>query len=164
MIQQNLQPGVAAELAQLRGSVSGLVDDVRLTVSDLRSGATGSLTQRLQAEATRLAGKPDILIELDERRAPRPSQAEDLGAIVVEAVRNAHRHSGGKSIWVAGTADFDRGYVLVKDDGHGFDPDAVADGHFGLMGIKERAARIGADLAVDSGPHGTTISVRWEPP
>ncbi|HEY7704835.1 MAG TPA: histidine kinase [Acidimicrobiia bacterium] len=163
LLQQNLQPGVAAELAQLRGSVSGLVDDVRLTVSDLRSGATGTLTQRLQAEATRLAGKPDIHIELDERRAPRPSQAEDLAAMVVEAVRNAHRHSGGKNIWVAGTADFDRGYVLVKDDGHGFDPATVGSGHFGLMGIRERAARIGADLSIDSSPGGTTIGLRWEP-
>ena len=47
--------------------------------------------------------------------------------------------------------------LSVTDDGAGFDPEAHHEG-FGLLGIRERAQRIGARLVVTSAPgHGTRI-------
>ena len=50
--------------------------------------------------------------------------------------------------------------VLIEDDGVGFDPAALRPGHFGLVGLKEQAQLIGADIAIVSAPErGTTVRV-----
>jgi signal transduction histidine kinase len=48
----------------------------------------------------------------------------------------------------------------VVDDGRGFDPTTVPDGHLGLAGMRSRAERLGGTLAVTAAPgRGTTIEV-----
>jgi two-component system sensor histidine kinase DegS len=51
--------------------------------------------------------------------------------------------------------------LSIRDDGCGFDPkDVERYGHFGLLGMRERALRLGAALRVDSQPgRGTSIVV-----
>jgi signal transduction histidine kinase len=51
---------------------------------------------------------------------------------------------------------------VVSDDGRGFDPAAVPPGRFGLVGMRERAARVDASLAVVTAPgEGTRVVARW---
>ena len=51
----------------------------------------------------------------------------------------------------------------VRDDGQGFDPEAVEAGHYGLLGMRERARLAGGGLDVSSEPgRGTAIMV-WLP-
>ena len=54
--------------------------------------------------------------------------------------------------------------LSVKDDGAGFDDtQSPPVGHYGLIGMRERAAQIGAKLHVTSAPgRGTTVSVMME--
>ncbi|MDZ7618524.1 MAG: hypothetical protein U1E05_16090, partial [Patescibacteria group bacterium] len=48
----------------------------------------------------------------------------------------------------------------IRDWGIGFDPDSVADGHFGLDGIRQRVKLLDGKLAISSRPgEGTTIQV-----
>jgi signal transduction histidine kinase len=108
-------------------------------------------------------GDPEIDVRITERRPARPSIAPDLVAIVTEAVRNAIRHSGSRIITVHGIVDFDEGSVTVHDEGNGFRRDRVPDGHFGLLGMEERAARIGAALNITSTRGGTAVTVTWGP-
>ena len=50
--------------------------------------------------------------------------------------------------------------LRIDDDGRGFDPDRVPDGHLGLTGMRARAERIGATFTCRSEPgKGTTIDV-----
>jgi signal transduction histidine kinase len=50
--------------------------------------------------------------------------------------------------------------LTVADDGVGFDPGAAPSGHYGLVGMQEQAALIGAELRLDSVPgQGTRVSV-----
>jgi hypothetical protein len=52
---------------------------------------------------------------------------------------------------------------VVRDNGQGFYPECAPgaeDGHYGITGMRERAARIGADIQLASGPSGTCISLR----
>ena len=50
--------------------------------------------------------------------------------------------------------------LRIEDDGKGFEPDAVPDGHLGIAGMRARAAKIGAQLDCRSQPgRGTTIEV-----
>ena len=50
--------------------------------------------------------------------------------------------------------------LRIEDNGVGFDPHAPRPEHYGLVGLREQADLIGAELRIDTGPQlGTTISV-----
>jgi signal transduction histidine kinase/streptogramin lyase len=89
-------------------------------------------------------------LDIDVRR--------DLFLIFKEAIRNAVRHSGCSRISVDVRADASGLVLQVRDDGSGFDPDAVPDGN-GLVSMRRRAEGIGARLSVETRREGGT-SVR----
>jgi signal transduction histidine kinase len=80
-----------------------------------------------------------------------------------EALINAARHANATHVVVA--VEFGRAqlYLSVTDDGEGMDPTlAVAgrEGHFGLGGMRERAARVGATFNLTTSPgQGTMITI-----
>lgn len=82
--------------------------------------------------------------------------------IVGEAVTNAIRHAAAGRVGVrlaGGPAGL---RIDVTDDGRGFELDQKEwlEGHFGIRGMRERAQRIGAALAIDTSPGGgTTVSI-----
>ncbi|MCL2660121.1 MAG: sensor histidine kinase [Acidobacteriaceae bacterium] len=87
----------------------------------------------------------------------------NLFRIGQEAITNAVRHASATRIRV-GLRYEPRGVTLeVEDNGKGFDPDrapGTAEGHFGLIGIRERVAAIDAELQIQSAPGRTLICVR----
>ena len=93
-----------------------------------------------------------------------PDVEYNLLRIAQEAILNAVKHSGARTLRV--TLDSTEHYLQlsVKDDGSGFDDSGAAPvGHYGVIGMKERAAQIGAKLQVTSAPgRGTTVSVVME--
>lgn len=161
LIQGIDQAELADHLGQLRFRVGSLVDEVRATVSDLRSPAAGSFPSFLDGLLVDAPSAPPVRSEVDERRPVRPSLAPDVYGIAGEAIRNALRHSAASTIRVTGWVDFDRGRIVVEDNGTGFDPAGVPDGHYGLVGMRERAARSGLGVDVSSGPSGTRVSIEW---
>jgi signal transduction histidine kinase len=161
MMDQSVDSPLSDQLGQLRRSVSYLVDDIRKTVADLRAEPEPSLVASLKESAARASTGPEITIEVEERRPPRPSMAQELTAMLGEAIRNAVLHSGGDQVRVTGAVDFDSGWVRVADNGAGFDPGAVPDGHYGLIGMRERAAKVGARISLDTSSSGTAVSIEW---
>ena len=161
--QQPLDPETRDDLQGMRLTVTRLVEEVRGTVSDLRADQTVSLVERSHAVATRVgADGPAILIDIDEHRPPRSAIALELGAILTEAVRNALEHSNATLVRVEGTVDRDRGSLRITDDGDGFDAADSPRGHFGIIGMKERATEIGAVLDLSTNPgEGTRITIQW---
>ncbi len=93
--------------------------------------------------------------------------AEALFRIAEELLRNVERHAGAQSVSIAlqrGDETAGAGLVIA-DDGRGFDPHAVAVGHYGLVGLREQAEAIGAALEIDSrAGRGTRVRVRWPLP
>lgn len=158
-------PELARHLESVRQSVTSLVDRIRMTVADLREDAHESVIEQAYAIAREVESDDvRLIIEIDERRPPRRAIAVELAAIMAEAIRNAAEHSGGDTITVEGYVDNDEGKLVVSDNGRGFDPNSVPRGHFGLIGINERAEQIDADLVIDSTTAGgTRISVHWSP-
>jgi signal transduction histidine kinase len=66
---------------------------------------------------------------------------------------------------IEGKIDGGSGLLRIVDDGRGFDPQADPQGRYGLIGMGERAAGIGAELDIDAEPGaGTTITVTWDAP
>jgi signal transduction histidine kinase len=86
--------------------------------------------------------------------------------IVQEALNNVFRHAQASEAWVEVRFESDQLVLSVRDDGVGFEapdlPDTLAHrGHFGLMGIQERALLYGGQLAIRSAPRqGTAVVVR----
>lgn len=161
-MQQSSDPELASDLMILRSNVTKLVEDVRATVADLRSAPGPTLTARILQATASLPGDPEVIVDLDERRPPRPALVGDLTSIITEAMRNAHKHSKATRIIVSGQIDRASGFCAISDDGVGFDPENEPVGHFGLIGMTERAEKIGADIEFLSEPGvGTTISVEW---
>ncbi len=164
LLQHPADPDLAEHLRELRTSVGGMVEDVRSTVADLRMPEQPSVTEVMKSLSSSVSDTDtEIDVRITERRPPRPSIAPDLIAIITEAVRNAIRHSGSPHITVHGTIDFDEGSVTVHDEGKGFRRDRVPDGHYGLLGMEERAERIGAALNITSTRGGTAVTVTWGP-
>ena len=156
---------LARQLEAMRRSVTDMVESIRHTAADLRHDPVKSLTEQANRIAAQIdADGPAVIIDIDERRPPRPVMAADLGAILQEAVRNAAIHSGARSIRIEGVIDRESGSVSVVDDGRGFDPEVRHESHFGLIGIRERAEEIGARISIDSRPRaGSTVTVKWGP-
>jgi signal transduction histidine kinase len=104
------------------------------------------------------------MVDIDERRPPRPAVSFQVQAILAEALRNVFDHARAGTVAVTGVVDWDQGKIDVTDDGIGFDPSAVGDGHFGIIGMRERAAKIDGVVSVATTPgRGTSVSVHWGP-
>jgi ligand-binding sensor domain-containing protein/anti-sigma regulatory factor (Ser/Thr protein kinase) len=93
---------------------------------------------------------------------------QNMIKIAHEAVTNALNHADATRICIQLQFAEQTVSLSVKDDGRGFDPCNVlslADGHFGLQGMRERAERFGArfDLTSKHG-EGTNVSVRFTRP
>jgi signal transduction histidine kinase len=89
-----------------------------------------------------------------------------LYRITQEALNNVAKHAVGAGASGAHVTLRwrEEGVELeVVDDGKGFDAAAVGAGRLGLVGMRERAAAVGANLRVESGEgRGTRVAVRWE--
>jgi signal transduction histidine kinase len=88
-----------------------------------------------------------------------PGLETDLLRLGQEAVTNVLRHADARHLRLALRAVPGRIEMEVQDDGRGFDPALNgAHGGFGLVGMRERAARHGGTFVITSQPgHGTTI-------
>jgi len=99
-------------------------------------------------------GAPQVKISGSGHVRPLPAAVEShVLRIAQEAVTNALKHGHATHIELGLDYGVDHITLLVRDDGRGFDadhPPAAASGHFGLFGMRERAAKLGADLRVTS--------------
>ena len=106
-------------------------------------------------------------LSLDPRTASfGDERAETLFRMADEALRNVERHARAASVRMALTSlDEATLQLVIEDDGVGFDPDMERPGHFGLIGLREQAHLIGAELSIQSSPQGTrlTVSLRTTP-
>jgi signal transduction histidine kinase len=87
-------------------------------------------------------------------------EAGDLVQIVKEALSNVRRHARAGTCRVCLRLGARDAWLLVQDDGVGFDPARIAGQAYGLRNFRERADRLGGRLEIESGPNtGTAIRV-----
>lgn len=115
------------------------------------------LEPRLEALGMRLAWDMQPLSELS---GLAPQAALSVLRIVQEALNNAVQHAGARCLEVSARRGDDAIVICIADDGRGFDPAArTAGSGRGLAGMRLRAARLGATLAVDSSAQGTVVAL-----
>jgi signal transduction histidine kinase/ligand-binding sensor domain-containing protein len=142
--------------------------EARRAVMDLRSAALEDQDLAAAIETgTRqwTAGSGvEVDVDVDGSRAKIPEEMEQhLLRIAQEAVTNVLKHAGAKRIWIKLHLEARKLYLRIKDDGRGFDQSGVFStlgGHFGLIGMRERAERLGGELRLASHPgEGTEVEV-----
>jgi signal transduction histidine kinase len=150
-------------LSATRSNVSRLVEQIRQRVQDLRADRSMSVVEMAHSLVAEVdADGPSVIVNIDERIPPRPAIAIELGAFISEAFRNALLHSRATAIWITGRITEHDGFLAVQDNGAGFDHGIRPDGHFGLVGMRERAAVIGATFELETAPgEGTVVSMTW---
>ncbi|PZF88217.1 ATPase [Micromonospora deserti] len=154
----------AEALRTLRGEVTRVITELRLSLFELRSEVDrhGGLAAAI-AEYARTVGASGGLrvhLSLDESTARLPAATEaELLRIAQEAVTNARKHAGASNLWVTCEVDPPYAQIEVSDDGHGI-ADQRPDGRYGLAIMAERAERIRGRLEIrPRQPSGTTVAV-----
>ena len=154
---------VGPELAQLREDVRSVITEVRDTLYDLRTDVSESqgVLATLQQFIARLRERAAFHITVraeDSGRLPVPQERE-LFRIAQEALVNVERHAQAENVTVIWRCDGRTAELIIVDDGVGFGIGRAGRlDSYGLMGMRERAAAIGAKLDVASEPgHGTRI-------
>lgn len=156
------------DLAQRAGdAAAGAMEELRtllreFTPPDLAetglSGAIAHIAEPLSVQGIRVAVEVAPALEFGYLSVT-------LFRISQEAIRNAGKHSGAKTLSVLASLEGETAVLRIKDDGSGFDPHAARakhdDGHVGLLLMKNLAADWDGTLVVTASPGGgTCIEVR----
>jgi ligand-binding sensor domain-containing protein/signal transduction histidine kinase len=177
---------IAGEIKEIEELVSTNIEETRSMLSDLRNDpagtvppqgdageevdlavALGDLVGRVAPPAARKrapatwATDVQMVVQGTPPRVPRHVQRELL-RIAHEALTNALKHAGARHVEIRLSHEPAGLELLVRDDGHGFEPHRVAgvrNGHFGLTGMRERAAMLGQFQLVSHPGRGTRVSV-----
>ncbi len=121
-----------------------------------------------ETSCQRILGATSIEYSVTCERRPRRISVgtrTECMRIIEEALTNIRKHAAAEHAYVKWDFQWFRFRVSVRDDGRGFDPsrDARPVGHWGLLGMDERASRIGARLTIDSEPNQGTIVILQAP-
>lgn len=152
-------------LQQVLSLVQTGLSEMRALILELRPELLISegLTPAIEKQALALRERSGVNVRTDLCDEPDlPDEAKEaLYRIALEAMNNAAKHARPERIDVL-LACGEAGIVLqVSDDGIGFDPGASYPGHLGLQSMRERAAKVGARLTVESGPdRGARVELR----
>ncbi|HYH93678.1 MAG TPA: GAF domain-containing protein [Candidatus Saccharimonadales bacterium] len=156
------------QLGQLRDLQREALAEMRALIFELRPGnlEQDGLVRALKTHSSALQGRIGlpIVVESDlEGRLPLAAE-EGLYRIAQEALHNIVKHAAARQVWLEVRSWDGTVRLRVQDDGKGFDPGSVPDGHLGLAGMRARADRMGGTFACTSKPgHGTTIEVTLPP-
>ena len=160
-------PAVARKLGAMQVLLDGTVAAARRISSDLRPLMLDDLGLTAAAEwlADNFRSRTGIGVELvmsgDDLDLPDP-YATAVFRILQESLTNIAKHAEATQVEITLERGASEVLLTVRDNGRGFDPDAARNpGSYGLVGLRERATLIGADVRVDSHPgEGTRVELR----
>lgn len=162
-------PDVVKDLIrQAREMVQSSLNEARRSIWQLRSEGSEAddFRARLSKMASEITQRSGLKVQfqvLGTYRALPENIESELLKIGQEAVTNVVRHAHANAVKIDLAYDPKKVRMTIADDGRGFAGSANSagpEGHFGLRGMRERAAQIGAELNVKSRPgEGTEIDI-----
>jgi signal transduction histidine kinase len=120
------------------------------------------LAKAVTNHATAVAGRTGLDIAVDARLDERlPTDTEEaLYRIAQEALHNVVKHANARSARVRIDRSGEGAILTVQDDGAGFDPSLVSGAKLGLIGMRQRAERLGGEMEISSSPGaGTCVRI-----
>jgi signal transduction histidine kinase len=160
-----------ARLQELNGLIDEEVAGLRRIIGDLRPIYLDDLgfVPALEMLARQTEERHGLCVHLTERgQVVRLAPDLELAAyrIVQQALANAAAHAQARNAWLDVSFTTEHLTLVLRDDGVGFTPpeqpaDLAHQGHFGLMGMRERALLYGGQLSIVSAPgQGAIITTR----
>ena len=142
-------------LAEARQAIDGLRD----------VPASDDVEATIRREAERFAKASGIPCHLDVAALEDVTgdACQEAGRIVAEALSNVARHARASQVTLSASREDGQVALVVEDDGIGFDvaAEAARPGHYGLVGMRERARLAGGTLRVEAAPgSGTRVCLR----
>jgi signal transduction histidine kinase len=147
------------DLPELLAAADAAQDAIRDLVGELRRSplGPGGLVPTLRLLVQQLEAECDARIDVSATSVDCPPITQLLAyQIAREALTNAVRHSGARSIRVRVWQDGSAIRLSVEDDGVGFSPEDYKENHFGLQLIRERAEAAQGSVILDSFPGSGT--------
>jgi len=136
----------------------------RRIIEDLRPSALSNLglTPALEILAQEFAQRSGLKLTLELNETPTDDGDRlALYRLVQEALTNVLRHAKATQVRVSLTEADGWLQMQIRDDGQGFNPDAVGAGHHGLLGMRYRIESLGGTLQLLSAPgRGTLVLAR----
>jgi signal transduction histidine kinase len=168
LVELNHGRAVQADLLALRGDLRDLVEELRDMLVDLRSDVTEAQdvegVLRSFLERVNKRNRVEVTLVADtESRMSLPVERE-VWRVAREAVMNAERHARASHVSILWLCNDEGALLEVADDGVGL-PAGKKSGEsgYGLVGMRERADSIGAQLEITSGPgKGTLVRMRMK--
>lgn len=155
---------LAAEaIVGARDAVEGAIKDLRASLVDLRRSSIeeGGLLETITKFADQVSTVWAAQVVIKGNVAHEPPIPVALAAfqILQESLINAMKHAQGSTVTVEIEDGDGQFHIVVADDGPGFDPeDEVGEDHVGMRLMKERAARVGGRIVLNSAPgNGTRL-------
>jgi signal transduction histidine kinase len=158
---------LADELARAEEVAHAGLNEARSAIAQIRGNSvrdTG-LGPALSRAIERFKDRTGLDVEFTaDSEAARfgDERADVLFRMTEEALRNIERHAHASRVNIE-LRSLDGSHLTLKieDDGIGFDPAVTQPGHFGLIGLREQAQLIGAELEIKSAPQsGTTLKLK----
>jgi len=156
------------QVNQLHKKVGSVIREIRHLIYDLRPIAVDEvgLFEATKALCTQLQQNWNIPIKMHvqdsiESKWIAPAKQVALYRLIQEILNNMKKHAQAKTITLDVVKENDELFITIKDDGVGFDPNYIPPGHYGLIGMKERALYLGGTLEIDSViGEGSTFVIR----
>jgi signal transduction histidine kinase len=156
-------------LTELHEVVRGIVGELRETLYQLRAGVSedADLDHVAKEYLARYEQRTGLIVHWRsrvERHVPYQVEQE-LWRVMQEALTNIEHHAHATACAIDYRVTATRVTLVVEDDGRGFDPGLISGDHYGLVGMRERADALGAQLLVESQPgRGARVSIELEVP
>jgi signal transduction histidine kinase len=139
--------------------------EMRALIFELRpeSLEKEGLVAAISKGAASLQARHGLAVEMDfrcEEPALPIEQKEALYRVAQEAMNNIAKHAGATRVDLSLTCDEGSLRLDIRDNGVGFDPNVDYPGHLGLHSMRERVAKLGGNLLIESSTDaGTRLTV-----
>lgn len=156
----DLSPRARVEVIELKSAAEEAIDEVRRALTMMRGDF--QLIPQLKNFCANFTARHKIPIALEISGASRNLKHETeltFFRILQECLNNIAKHAEAKEVKI--DVAFTEGDVSLKivDDGKGFDTNESKPFHYGLLNMKERAKKMGAQFAIESKPNSGTSAI-----
>ncbi|MGB8647312.1 MAG: sensor histidine kinase [Anaerolineae bacterium] len=149
------QQKVALIVGQAQERARAALAEARRAIDDLRAQTAGApFAENIRAEADRFSAATGIpcAVQFPADLVVPEASAEHVRRFFSEGLTNVARHARATVVTISARAVAGRLRLEICDDGAGFDPAAAMQtpGHYGLLGLHERARLAGGTVEIDS--------------
>ncbi|HEU4323874.1 MAG TPA: sensor histidine kinase [Roseiflexaceae bacterium] len=175
-VRAGAETGQAQQLASIQDQVRRLIHKTRQLCGHMRTTVFGNGAQRgtdlvqaarawLDSFAATCAFRLSVHVEGSTGALIDPDAALCIFRVLQEALVNVQKHARAQSVVITIHICPDGLSLHVQDDGVGFCTASAGqlEGHFGLLGMRERLERLGGSFEVWSAPGQGTAIAAWAP-